>query len=111
MDQDSLKTMTPFDAVLQTQQLQMMKAAIPYLSTESRKALSMFIKCTELFNTMHVMEDEQSMLQICSLDDSEKQPVAMLQELRTYCSGKDQENIDMLINFYQMFETYETLFS
>ena len=37
--------------------------------------------------------------------------VAMLNDLRVFCTSKEQETIDMLANMFSMLETYETIFS
>ena len=50
-------------------------------------------------------------MSMCSVDEDNNNMVAMLNDLRNFCSAKEQETIDMLINMFSMLETYETIFS
>lgn len=47
----------------------------------------------------------------CSVDEGSNNMVAMLNDLRVFCTSKEQETIDMLANMFSMLETYETIFS
>ena len=51
-------------------------------------------------------------MQICSLPETEEPlPLQMLEAIRSYCTPQEQETIDMLQNYVQMFSAYETLFT
>ena len=83
MDHNETSTFTPFDYMTQTRELQMLKTMLPYM-----KVMSM-----------------------CSVDEGSNNMVAMLNDLRAFCTSKEQETIDMLANMFSMLETYETIFS
>lgn len=51
------------------------------------------------------------MMSMCSVDEGSNNMVAMLNDLRAFCTSKEQETIDMLANMFSMLETYETIFS
>jgi len=102
---------TAFDDLIQDQQLQMLKAAIPYLQT-GQKSMAFLVKCMELQRTMSLFDDQESSLQMCSAPETEEpRTLQMLTALKEYCNEAEQENINMIINFLQMYSTYETLFN
>ena len=111
MDQTNTPLMTPFDSIIQTNQLQMLKAADPHMPQQSRKSITIFIKLMELKNAFNVVGDDDAMLKMCSASVEPETPVTMLNDIRSFCTEKQQEQIDMLINFFEMYDTYESLFS
>lgn len=111
MDNDNLQTMTKFDSILQSQRLQMIKAAIPYLSNDSQKIFSILTKYLELMRTITLSNDSNFALQICSVTE-ENQSVktqSLLKEIRPYCTKNESDTIDMIIDILQMYDTYELL--
>ncbi|MGN0312341.1 MAG: hypothetical protein ACI4CC_06155 [Lachnospiraceae bacterium] len=111
METDALKTMTTFDSLLQSNRLQMLKAAIPYMSGSSRKTLSILTKYLELSKTIQMSSDENSALCMCSAssDDKKETTISMLQEIKPYCTEKEKESVDFFIDFLQMYGTYEAI--
>ena len=80
---------TPFDNMTQTRELQMLKTMLPYMKeSQNTAALSM-----------------------CSVEEDHNNMLCMLEDLRGFCTEKEQETLDMLSNMFSMLETYETLFS
>lgn len=106
-----LKTMTTFDSLLQSQHLQMLKAAIPYLSGNAKTTLSILCKVLELKKTIQMSEDENSALRMCSAnaDDDNSNVVMMLKEIRPFCNAKEQESVDFFMDVFQMYETYTSM--
>lgn len=102
---------TPFDYMTQTKELQMLKTMLPYMKDAQKKQFAILIKYMELQNTIQVFSQEDKVMSMCSVDEDDNNPVAMLSDLRNFCSSKEQETIDMLINMFSMLETYETIFS
>lgn len=102
---------TPFDTMTQTRQLQMLKVMVPYMQSEQQKNFALLIKYMELKNTVSVFSHTDQVLSMCSVSEDEDRTLAMLNELRTFCTEKERETIDMLTNMLSMFETYETIFS
>lgn len=101
------------DALIQSRQLQMLKAIVPYIYEPQQKTISVMIKMIELQKTMQLFEGEPSMqaqeLHICSNDSPSERTCHMLNALREFCTPQEQENIDMFLNFFDMFASYETL--
>ncbi len=91
----------------------MIKTAIPYLDNPHQKDMAMIVRFMELQRTMDLFQSPvNNNLRMCSEDDSEEdKPVQMLSAIREYCSDYEKGTVDNLINFVQMFSTYETLFT
>jgi hypothetical protein len=108
MENEKQNNLTMFDELIQDRQLQMLKAAVPYISG-NQKSMAFMIKFMELQRTISLF-DTNSTMQMCSVPESEEpRPLQMLCAMKDFCTETEQENINMLINFVQMFSTYETL--
>lgn len=102
---------TSFDYMTQNRQLQMMKTILPYMKEAQKKQFAILIKYMELQNTIQIFSQEDKVLSMCSVDEESNNMVAMINDLRQFCSEKEQETLDMLTNMFSMLETYETIFS
>ena len=111
MQEDPLKTMTTFDSILQSRQLQMMKAAIPYMPKKTQKMFSVFTKYFELIKTIEMNHKEDSALSMCSIttENSKVKLLSLLQEIRPYCNKTENETIDLIVDVFQMVEAYESM--
>ena len=107
MDHNETSTFTPFDYMTQTRELQMLKTMLPYMKDTQKKQFAILIKYMEL----QVFSQEDKVMSMCSVDEGSNNMVAMLNDLRVFCTSKEQETIDMLANMFSMLETYETIFS
>lgn len=111
MDQEIPFKTTVLDTLVQDRQLQMLKTALPYMNNSSQKSIAFLIKYMELQRTVSLFNSPQASLQICSVPESEEpRPLQMLEALRDFFTEKEQETIDTLINYMQMFSACETLF-
>lgn len=104
-------TLTPFDNMTQTREIQMLKTVLPYMKGEQKKQFAILIKYMELQNTIQVFSQEDKVLSMCSVDENENSMIAMLNDLRQFCTEKEKETLDMLTNMFSMLETYETIFN
>lgn len=102
---------TPFDYMTQSRQLQMLKTTLPYLRESQKKQFAIFIKYMELQNTIQVFSQEEKVLSMCSVDEEKNTTVSLLNDLRQFCTEKEQETLDTLVNLFSMLETYETIFN
>lgn len=104
--------MESLDNLIQDKHLQMIKSALPYLNPSRQRDMAMLAKFMELQRTMVLFQNPVNNLKMCSEESSdEERPVQMLIAIREYCNDYEKETVDNLINFVQMFSTYETLFS
>lgn len=106
------ETKNRIDDLILDRQLLMLKAAIPYISGSSQKTVAFLEKFMELRRTVSLFDNPETSMQICSLPETEEPlPLQMLEAIRGYCTPQEQETIDMLQNYVQMFSAYETLFA
>ncbi len=109
MEQDI--ALTAFDQLTQSREIQMMKTMIPYLKNSQKKQFAILIKYMELQNTAKLFAKEDQLISICSLPEEENNMIAMLNELRKFCTPKEAETIDNLTNILSVLETYDSYFS
>lgn len=102
---------TPFDAQLQSHDLQILKTVLPYMEWKQQKTLAVLIKYMELQRTANVFSSETPSISICEIKDGSEKTMQMLSDISDVCNEKERESIDMIINMLQMFSTYEVLFS
>jgi hypothetical protein len=101
---------TPFDHMTQTKELQMLKTIVPYMKGAQKKQFAILIKYIELQNTANLFSQEDKVLSMCSVGDDGNSTLAMLNDLRQFCSSKEQETIDMMVNMLSMMENCDTMF-
>ena len=65
----------------------------------------------ELQNTIQVFNQEDKVMSMCSVSEDENSTLAMLNDLRKFCTDKELETLDMITNMVSMMETYETIFA
>lgn len=95
MEQD-LK-LTNLDYLSGDHHLQMMKAALPFMSASEQKAISLFVKMREFTRTMQLFNDEEvSMMGICSLEGEPPTTVNMLQTIKPYANSREQIGIELI---------------
>jgi hypothetical protein len=112
MDNDSIRNNTTFDDLIQDREVQMIKAAIPYIGNNSQKGMAIMVKFMELQKTMEMFENNMEAMEICSIEETdEPRHIQMLQSIRPFCTEQEQTTIDMLINYEQMFSAYGTIFN
>lgn len=112
MEQDSQKDINSLDSLIQDRQLQMMKTALPYINNSAQKSMAFMIKFMELERTISVFNSPEISMQMCAIPEEEEPRVLqLLSALREFCTEKERETIDMLLNYMQMFSAYETLFA
>ena len=102
---------TSFDEKTQNKDLQILKTALPYLKGSRQKQILMLIKSMELKKSIELIDSDDTSLSICSTDNPMENTLNMLNDIRKFCSEKEQEHIDMILNLFSMFTTYETMFS
>ena len=104
--------MESIDTLIQDRHLEMLKAAIPYLTVSRQRNMAMMVKFMELQRTMVLFQNPENNLRMCSEDESDDETsVQMLTAIRNYCTDREKDMIDSIISFVQMFSTYETLFT
>lgn len=99
--------LTDFDSVVSAKQLQIMKAAIPYIPVSEQKFLSIYVKISELMNTVNLInQPEAEEVGICSIPQESRNPAQMLNAVKDYCNDKEKEMIDLMFNLISASSLY-----
>lgn len=98
MNQTDSYKVTDLDYLVGNHRLQMLKAALPFLSISQQRALSIAIKLQELRRTYSLFSSQETAtMGICSLESQPKtgSPKEMLNAIRPYGNPREQEVIDI----------------
>ena len=99
------KSMTPFDEMITTKKLQIMKLLFPYIPNYFRKSFAFYIKFAELQNTLnhfsHISNHYSS--------TNSHSPFDILEEIRPYMSEQDSSSIDTILSILNMLELVKTM--
>lgn len=110
MSEDSTPPMTPLDAMISQDSIQVLKAAIPYFSGRSQQVLSIYAKAMELSNTISFFSNSQPEMTMMSANQKDIQPSEMLNDIRKYANGPVRDGIDQLLfalNTIQLLQMYQ----
>lgn len=92
-----LANTTPIDQVVSNQAMYILKSALPYLNYSLQKQLALFIKISELKNTLQIY-DKNNFENIKSLNLMSKPKEEMLHTIRSSCSEEYKNIIDIVLN-------------
>ena len=95
---------TEYDELVQTRELQMLKSLLPFANTRSQMPLALLIQSMEFRNTIQMFQNNANVLSTCSVHNEPDKRNAMLQTLRKFCTPKEKETIDTLLNIMYMME-------
>lgn len=100
---------TEFDSIVSVKQLQIMKAAIPYIPVGEQKFISIYVKFSELMNTYKIFNNpKEESVGICTVPEESRNPAEMLNAVKCYCDDSEREMIDLLMNFVSATSLYST---
>lgn len=111
---DETNTSQPvLDTLIRSRDLQMLKAMVPYFSGAQQRTISFVIRLIELQKTMQLF-DAGPELQVAELQSGKNESPAertrhMLNAMKEFCNPQEQANIDSVIGFFEMFESYEAM--
>ena len=91
-------TLTPYDEMLQTRDVQILKSIIPFVDFNAQRQIAMLIQCMEFRQIKTIFSKKENTLSICSIPDGTDKRSALLAAVRKYCSPKEQETIDTILN-------------
>ena len=98
---------TEYDSLVQTRELQMLKAMLPFVHTRSQMPLAILIQSMEFKNTIRNFQNTANSLSAFSINNETDRRSAMLQTLKKFCTPKEQETIDTLLNIMCIMENQE----
>ena len=102
---------TEYDGLVQTRELQMLKSLLPFTNVKSQMPLAILIQSLEFRNTIQMFQNNANVLSACSVHNESDKRSAMIQTLRKFCTPKEKETIDTLLNIMCVMENYDTFSS
>lgn len=102
MDQEQL--FTEYDGLIQTKELQILKSLLPFAHIKNQMPIALIIQSMEFRNTMQLFQNNANVLSACSINHELDKRNAMIQTLRKFCSPKEKETIDTLLNIICIME-------
>ena len=107
MEQD-VTSQTALDQLVCSEQSQMLKALIPYTSSQSQKFLALYAKLTELQNTFALFRGAQNDVQICSMK-GKTDPLEMLEDIRKFSYGQSRQQLNQIKDMLVMLQLLKTI--
>lgn len=109
MEHHTSEPMTPFDQLVSSQNLQILKLLIPYTPPENQRFLAIYVKFLELQHTISFFQNFQN--DVASQDFEKKifSPTDLIQEMQPYISEEISETMDTILNMMNMMEVFQTV--
>lgn len=107
MNQKKKLPMTPFDMLVTTEELQMMKLLLPYVPAKQQKLFAVFIKLEELKNALYYFQHPS---ESAFFGKSRNNTVSgIFQEIRPYMNEGEAEGLDTILSAMNMMEMMQNL--
>lgn len=101
---------TEYDELVQTRELQMLKSMLPFMGLKNQLPIALLIQTMEFQNTMKTFQNNGNALSACAVENETDRRSAMLQILRKFCTPKERETIDTMLNIMCVMENYDNSF-
>lgn len=100
--------MDSFERFLKTPQIDMLSAALPYVSDRMRKPLAVYIKSAEIQRILTDFDSEE-ILSACGFEPSAPDPEAMLKAMKLAGGPGANPQIDQILQMMNVIKTYQKL--
>lgn len=109
MEEKTTDKMTPFDRLISSTDLQLMKLIIPYTPLANQYILAIFVKFLELNRTIHFFHQTRPNIYAQTFEKSVSSPFDIIDEIRPYLSETERNSIDSILNVFNMMQMVETM--
>ena len=110
MDKNLPGPMTPFDDLITSPELQIMKLLIPYAPASKRQMLAACVKVMELRATIRIFSGGRGSVRAQTLRDEENpSPIDLLNSFRPYLKPREISALDMILNLREMMSVMEMM--
>ena len=109
MEHYDSEKMTPFDQLISTQRLQILKLLIPYTPPENQRFLAVYTKFLELQHTINFFQDFHKDMSSQDFEQKAVSPSHIFQEIRPYLPSQTAEAFDTISNMMEMMEMFQTV--
>lgn len=86
--------------------MNILKAASPYVAAKSRHSVDILLKATELMDSFQ--NNDLGDLSACDINNGNGDLEGMLNNVRNFCSVKERDLVDMILNFMKAQKFYHT---
>lgn len=98
---------TPFDRFLKQPGVDMLQAALPYVSSAMRKPLALLMKFLEV-NRIISDFDRDDVLTACGFESNPPNPEAMLRAMKMAGGSRANPQIDRILNMMNVIHSYQS---
>ena len=110
MDKNLPGPMTPFDDLITSPELQIMKLMIPYAPASRRKTLAACVKIMELREALHIFGSGKGAVRAQMLTEEENpSPIDLLNSVRPYLKPLGAAALDMVCSLREMMAVMEMM--
>lgn len=110
MEKNMPGPMTPFDELVTSPELQIIKLLIPYMPSSGRQILAALVKYTELQKAVRLFRSGGRFREVHIFEkDRTNTPTDMLEQIRPYLSTQQSSSLDMIIRMQEMMPLIEML--
>ena len=110
MDRDHPEPMTPFDELVTSPELQMIKLLIPFFPSSGQQVMAAWVKCAELKAAVALFRVKPGALRAQELwEGSPSSPDDILNLVRPYLTPGQQSMLDMIIRIREMMPLMEMM--
>lgn len=110
MEKDLPGPMTPFDELVTTPELQLIKLLIPYAPVSGRQMLAALVKSAELRETVRLFRHGSNGIRAQTFrEDRPSAPFELLDSFRPYLNPRQISMLDMVINIREMMSVMEMM--
>ncbi|MEE1102280.1 MAG: hypothetical protein U0K86_12505 [Agathobacter sp.] len=95
---DKNEMITPFDEAINSRELQMLKTILPYVPLAKQRQLVLVIEMLQMQSTLNYLDSANNLLAAQDIPEETDNRVAMLSAIKRFCTPKDQDTIDNIIN-------------
>ena len=95
-----------FDQIMRTPQIDMLNAALPFVSDKMRKLLALYIKSAEIQRIYHDFDNEE-LLTACGFESAPPDPETMLKAMKLAGGHNASPQIDQILQIINMLKTYQ----
>jgi len=99
--------LTAIDQIANGDQLQMIKAALPYMMQPEQKYAAIYTKIMEIQNILSFYQETQD-ISICSLEQEETSIIDVFQDLKKYCPESQKAPLEQYIQIIQIMNIFQS---
>lgn len=100
-------TANAYDEMIGTRDVQILKSIVPFLDYSARRQAAFLIQYLEMRQVQNVFSSRESSMAACAIPETRDRRGAILGAIRQYCTPKEQETIDTLLNLFCILDGYD----